>query len=124
MRRAGGAVAATICLAIAATGCGGDDTPSSGTAAPGTAPVGSYGAGWSDIGAGVGDVGFVAVETAIFGPCVGVVFVSADGVAWQRALNPWPPPAMGQPVVSGDSIVIPAGECGSSADRRWIGAVR
>jgi hypothetical protein len=72
----------------------------------------------------VGDAGFVAIETVIFGPCVGVVFVSADGVAWQRALNPWPPPAMEQPVVSGDSIVIPAAECGHSADRQWIGAVR
>lgn len=72
----------------------------------------------------VGDVGFVAIETAIFGPCVGVVFVSADGTTWQRALNPWPPPAMNQPVISGDSIVIPAiDSCGSGKQIQWVGTV-
>jgi hypothetical protein len=73
----------------------------------------------------VGAIGLVAIETAIFGPCVGVVFVSADGTTWQRALNPWPPPALGQPVVDGDSIVIPASDCGSSEGQyEWIGTVR
>jgi hypothetical protein len=81
----------------------------------------------------VGDVGLVAVESAIFGPCVGVVFVSADGTTWQRALNPWPPPAMGQPTIVGDSIVIPAGDCGGNVGQiewirvgqiEWIGTIR
>lgn len=73
---------------------------------------------------GFGDFGFVAIETVIFGPCVGVVFVSADGTTWQRALNPWPPPAMGGLFIGADSIVIPATDCGGLGEQiEWIGTV-
>jgi len=73
----------------------------------------------------VSDTGFVAVETVIFGPCVGVVWVSADGLTWQRVLNPWPTPGMWKPVISGNTILIESTTCGTSDDPvYWIGAVR
>jgi hypothetical protein len=71
------------------------------------------------------DSGFLAIETVIFGPCVGVVWVSADGTDWQRVLNPWPAPAMGEPVIKGDTILIPSGTCQGPEHGLgdWIGTI-
>ena len=71
------------------------------------------------------DSGFLAIERFSFGPCAGVVWVSADGTDWQRVLNPWPGPAMGEPVINGDTILIPSGICGGPTHGLgdWIGTI-
>ena len=56
----------------------------------------------------VTDAGFVSVQPAVFGPEVGVVWVSSDDVDWQRVVNPWPPLWTFDPVISGDMILIPS----------------
>ncbi len=59
----------------------------------------------------VGDAGYFAVETALFGPPVGAVWASPDDIIWKRVLNPWPPPLMSSPVLSGDTILITSETC-------------
>lgn len=55
----------------------------------------------------VSDAGYVTVQPALFGPVVGVVWVSSDDTDWQRVVNPWPPLWTFAPVVSGDTILVP-----------------
>lgn len=75
----------------------------------------------------VGEIGYVAVETALFAPPVGVVWASSDDVTWERVLNPWPPPLMGPPVISGNTILIPSELCDVQSDEcrllDWVGVV-
>ena len=74
-----------------------------------------------------GDAGYFAIETVNFAPPVGVVWASPDDVTWERVLNPWPPPFMGQPVLNGDTILIPSEICDPERDHcqwlDWVGAI-
>ncbi len=59
-------------------------------------------------GLAVTDAGYVSVQSAA-GLRAGVVWVSSDDVDWQRVVNPWPPVWTHDPVISGDTILIPIG---------------
>ena len=70
------------------------------------------------------DRGHLAVETALFGPAVGVVWASEDALTWQRIFNPWPPPYLGEPVVTGGVIVIPSVLDRDTDDQTlWVGTL-
>lgn len=74
----------------------------------------------------VTDVGYFTVQPAIFGPVVGVVWVSSDDVDWQRVVNPWPPLWTFNPVISGDTILIPSviePPAGERAYLDWVGII-
>lgn len=58
-------------------------------------------------GLAVTEAGYFTVQPAVFGPTVGVVWVSSDGQDWQRVVNPWPPLWTFPPVVSGNTILVP-----------------
>lgn len=74
----------------------------------------------------VTDAGYFTVQPAVFGPTVGVVWVSSDDIDWQRVVNPWPPMWMCNPVVSGDKILIPSvieRPAGERAHLDWVGVI-
>jgi hypothetical protein len=74
----------------------------------------------------VTDAGYFAVQPAIFGPAVGVVWVSSDDVDWQRVVNPWPPLWTFNPVISGDTILVPSviePPAGERAYLDWVGVI-
>ncbi len=59
-------------------------------------------------GLAVTDAGYFSVQPAVFGPTVGVIWVSSDDADWQRVVNPWPPLWTFDPVISGDTILVPS----------------
>lgn len=69
------------------------------------------------------DAGYFAIETVLFAPAVGVVWVSPDDVTWERVLNTWSPPYMDALVVSGDTILIPSVSAEPSVPLDWVGVI-
>lgn len=75
----------------------------------------------------VAEAGYFAIEPVIFGPAVGVVWVSSNDSDWQRVLDPWPPPAMFDILVSADIILIPGTNPASDHEDElidWVGVIK